>query len=37
LTIYMLVNEQKSVTFSSIDEFRRKKRHKYAHNNKFHT
>jgi hypothetical protein len=32
----MLVNEQKSATFSSIVEIRGKKHHKNAHNNKCH-
>ncbi len=32
----MLVNEQKSATFSSIVEIRGKKHHKNARNNKFH-
>jgi len=32
----MLVNEQKSATFSSIVEIRGKKHHKNVHNNKWH-
>jgi hypothetical protein len=36
LTLYMLVNEKKSATFSSTVEIRGKKHHKNAHNNKCH-
>jgi hypothetical protein len=36
LTLHMLVNEQKSATFSSIVEIRGKRHHKNAHNNKCH-